>query len=131
MAYEVVCDLRHTDLLHNATDTCSWAYSSVDALHGLNLLMPNQVCSNNQLSFMRSLTDHVCNHDVGWTLRWEMCDLLRVLEFYHADSKNKKVPNLKYARSQNRIASIDRSGAMCIIPRKHLLNQVTCNSAPS
>ena len=95
VAYEVVCDLRHTDLLHNATDTCSWAYSSVDALHGLNLLMPNQVCSNNQLSFMRSLLDHVCNHDVGWTLRWEMCDLLRVLEFYHADSKNKKAPNLK------------------------------------
>lgn len=38
MAYEIVTDLRHTDLLKNATDIYSWANPGPGAMRGLNRL---------------------------------------------------------------------------------------------
>jgi hypothetical protein len=39
MAYEVVCDLRHTRYLRNAPDTRTWAHAGPGAKRGLNRLL--------------------------------------------------------------------------------------------
>lgn len=43
MAYEIVCDLRWTRLLYNATDTMTWCNPGPGAVRGLNRLLGRQL----------------------------------------------------------------------------------------
>ncbi|MCH8326754.1 MAG: hypothetical protein IIB83_09405, partial [Bacteroidetes bacterium] len=46
IAYEFVCDLRYTDILRNATDTCTWCNIGPGAERGLSRMgMPVNIAS--------------------------------------------------------------------------------------
>jgi len=56
IAYEFVCDLRYTDILHNATDTCTWCNIGPGAERGLQRMgMPSTLKS---IKFL--LNESVC-----------------------------------------------------------------------
>jgi len=81
MAYEIVSDLRHTALLHNAPDINRWANPGPGALRGLNRIHDRPLekkMSKEDLNIeMRNLLSH-SRHAKFWPTRHPMWDMRTV-----------------------------------------------------
>ncbi len=84
LAYEFVCDLRYTDILRNATDTCTWCNIGPGAGRGLKRMGLNPSLESIQQLFNKSFdtlrycegqdTNHPENHWIN--KHYNLCSLV-------------------------------------------------------